>query len=71
MFNSSRSWIRMAICFVVLIVTSELKGQDIDLKKMFQEGIPTSPVIGAVYNYANTMLEHGRDNSAVNLKPPL
>jgi hypothetical protein len=34
---------------------------DLDLKKMFQEGIPASPFAGVFYGYANAMLEHGLD----------
>ena len=33
----------------------------LDLKKLFEEGIPRSPFIAAVYAYADAMIEHGRD----------
>lgn len=33
----------------------------LNLKAMFQKGIPPSPFIGVVYRYADAMLKHGRD----------
>jgi hypothetical protein len=51
----------LAICLLVPVATSTGKPRELDLKKMFQEGIPASPFISVVYNYANSMLEHGRD----------
>ncbi|MHC4740946.1 MAG: hypothetical protein ACYS8Z_03480 [Planctomycetota bacterium] len=52
------------VLLVYLVVATAASGgyaQELDLKKMFQEGIPASPFIGVVYNYADAMLEHGRD----------
>jgi hypothetical protein len=51
----------LALWLVVLAATSMGKPGELDLQKMFQEGIPASPFVGVVYNYANSMLEHGRD----------
>jgi hypothetical protein len=51
----------LATCLLALAATSTGKPRELDLKKMFQEGIPASPFISVVYNYANSMLEHGRD----------
>jgi len=51
----------LMICLVVVTAASRGAGRELDLKKIFQEGIPPSPFITVVYNYANTMLEHGRD----------
>lgn len=52
----------LVICFVVLATASTGYGQELNLRKMFQDGIPASPFIGVVYKYADTMLEHGRDS---------
>ena len=49
------------ICLVVAAAASSSSGQALDLKTIFQEGIPASPFIGVVYGYADAMLEHGRD----------
>ena len=51
----------LALCIVGLTAKSTGKCGELDLNKMFQEGIPASPFTGVVYNYANSMLEHGRD----------
>jgi hypothetical protein len=51
----------LAICLLVPAAASAGKPRELDLKQMFQEGIPASPFISMVYNYANSMLEHGRD----------
>lgn len=49
------------ICLVVVAAASSSDGQALDLNTIFKEGIPVSPFIGVVYNYANAMIEHGRD----------
>ncbi len=49
----------LACAFLTLAATGH--GEDLDLKTIFQEGIPPSPFIGVVYRYADTMLQHGRD----------
>ncbi|MHB8864766.1 MAG: hypothetical protein ACYC6N_20355 [Pirellulaceae bacterium] len=36
-------------------------GQALDLRKLFQEGIPPSPFADVAYRYANAMLDKGRD----------
>ncbi len=51
----------LMMCLAVLTVVSAGKGRELDLKKMFQEGIPASPFAKVIYDYANAMLEHGRD----------
>jgi hypothetical protein len=51
----------LMMCLAVLLALSVGKSQELDLKKMFQEGIPASPFAGIIYNYADAMLEHGRD----------
>lgn len=53
--------IMLMMCLAVLPTVSWGKGQELDLEKMFQEGIPDSPFARVIYNYANAMLEHGRD----------
>ena len=50
----------LPIC-VVIVAAGTASGRELDLKKMFQEGIPASPFISAVYKYADAMVEHGRD----------
>ena len=52
----------LAIYLVTLVGALTANGRDLDLEKMFKEGIPASPFISVVYNYANAMLEHGRDS---------
>lgn len=51
----------LGICVAVLAAVSASRGEDLDLKKMFQDGIPVSPFAKAFYSYADAMLEHGRD----------
>src|SRR5512145_1292979 len=51
----------LGICGAVLAVVSVSGGQELDLKKIFQDGIPVSPFAKVAYNYADAMLEHGRD----------
>ena len=55
---------RIAITTVLIPVLFISKGQGaaLDLNTMFQEGIPTSPFIGIVYKYVDTILQHGRDS---------
>ena len=36
-------------------------GQPLDLRKLFQEGIPASPFADVAYRYADAMLQKGRD----------
>src|SRR4030042_1398557 len=52
----------LAIYLVTLVGALTGNGRELDLEKMFKEGIPASPFISVVYNYANAMLEHGRDS---------
>ena len=52
----------LAIYLVTLVGALTGNSQELDLEKMFKEGIPASPFITVVYNYANAMLEHGRDS---------
>jgi hypothetical protein len=61
MYSKRRLRETLAICLVALGAASTGKPQELDLQKMFQEGIPASPFAAVVYNYANSMLEHGRD----------
>ena len=51
----------LVIYLTVPAAVSAGESQQLDLKKMFQEGIPVSPFAKAFYNYADAMLEHGRD----------
>jgi hypothetical protein len=51
----------MTACFILLAFATAGTGKEIDLETIFREGIPRSPFINKVYEYANTMLEHGRD----------
>ena len=51
----------LVICLVAVTTASRAAGAELDLKKMFQEGIPASPFIGVVYKYAEAMIEHGID----------
>ncbi len=48
-------------CFIILALTAAGIGKEINLEKIFREGIPRSPFINKVYGYADAMLEHGRD----------
>jgi len=57
MYRAKKLW----VCVAVLAAVSVSGGQELDLKKMFQEGIPVSPFAKVIYNYADAMLEHGRD----------
>lgn len=51
----------LTMSLIVLTAVSAGKSQQLDLKKMFEEGIPASPFAKVIYNYADAMLEHGRD----------
>ena len=42
---------------VVLALGSGVGGAELDLRRLFQEGIPESPYAGAVYAYADAMLK--------------
>ena len=48
-------------CIVLLALVPPGYGQELDLKAIFKEGLPSSPFITVVYRYADTMLERGRD----------
>ncbi|UCG49438.1 MAG: hypothetical protein JSU94_06575 [Phycisphaerales bacterium] len=51
----------LAIFLVALAPGSAHAGQKLDLRKMFEQGIPDSPFAAVVYGYADAMLEHGTD----------
>ncbi len=54
----------MKACLILAVcLLSPICGlaDELDLRAMFQEGIPPSPFSGVFYRYADTMLEHGRD----------
>jgi hypothetical protein len=51
----------MTSCFILLSFAAAGVGKEINLEKIFREGIPSSPFANVVYGYANAMLEHGRD----------
>lgn len=67
--DSRQLRMRRIVCVILLLLTSSSMGDNLldkpatalDLKAMFKDGIPPSPFMNVVYNYANTMLEHGRD----------
>ncbi|MBI4602858.1 MAG: hypothetical protein HY721_12950 [Planctomycetes bacterium] len=40
-----------------------LRGEELDLKRLFQEGIPASSFMNVAYAYADAMLRHGRAGS--------
>jgi hypothetical protein len=48
-------------CFFLASFAEAGIGKEVDLEKIFREGIPRSPFINKVYGYADAMLEHGRD----------
>jgi len=48
-------------CIVLLALVPPAYCQELDLKAIFKEGLPSSPFITVVYRYADTMLERGRD----------
>ena len=37
------------------------RAQSLDLRKLFQEGIPESPFAEVAYRYADAVLDRGRD----------
>ena len=48
--------------FVAIAATGDTRSQDsLDLRKRFQDGIPRSPCIEAIYGYADAMVASGRD----------
>jgi hypothetical protein len=47
--------------FILASFAAAGMGKEINLEKIFREGIPRSPFINKVYGYANAMLEHDRD----------
>jgi hypothetical protein len=57
---------KLTVSSVVLLLASACYCAELDLKRIFQEGIPSSPFINVVYGYADTMLEHGRDTYGPN-----
>ena len=48
-------------CLTLVVFTTTCNGKEIDLNTLFREGIPRSPFAKVFYDYANAMLEHGRD----------
>jgi len=53
--------VTMTACFILVAFSATGNGKEIDLNTLFREGIPRSPFAKAFYDYANAMLEHGRD----------
>ena len=51
----------MTACLILVVFSVTGNGKEIDLNTLFREGIPHSPFAKAFYDYANAMLEHGRD----------
>lgn len=50
------------VALACLVLPPPGRGEDLDLKKLFNESIPDSPFIGVVYKYVDAMLKHGRDD---------
>lgn len=57
------------VCAAVVLIAAgmwsaylpDARGDELDLKKLFEESIPESPFIAVVYKYADAMIEQGRD----------
>jgi hypothetical protein len=61
MQDAKRLALSLGAILVLLLLTSAGAAPQIDLRTMFQEGIPPSPFAKVVYEYADAMLKHGRD----------
>ena len=51
----------LSLLLALSLSAREGENEELNLKAMFQKGIPPSPFIGVVYRYADAMLKHGRD----------
>ena len=51
----------LTACLILSVFATTGNSKEIDLNTLFREGIPVSPFAKVFYDYANTMLEHGRD----------
>jgi hypothetical protein len=61
MYDKNRIRKSLTTCFILLMFTAVGRSKELDLQTMFRQGIPPSPFAKVFYDYANTMLEHGRD----------
>ena len=61
MHNDKRIQQIITAYFILMSLAAACTGKEIDLDKIFREGIPASPFAKVFYDYANAMLEHGRD----------
>jgi hypothetical protein len=61
-YDNKHVWKILTIFLVLSVFAANSNSKEIDLNTLFREGIPHSPFAKAFYDYANAMLEHGRDN---------
>ena len=53
--------IPVVLSIIIIVAPGAARGEDLDLGKIFKEGIPRSPFVDPVYAYADAMLQSGRD----------
>lgn len=63
--------LRVVLTFALILqgVRTTLAQEELNLEKLFREGIPKSPFIAVVYAHADALLEHGRDGIGASKTP--